>query len=556
MSNLAAVLREVNERLLITSVREHEVLEASQREKAQLSALLGTLNEGVVIADASGRIVMANEAARGILHVGGATGAQLEEKIAALDMRRVDESPLPADERPLALALRGEVFVDKEMLIAFGDGQTHRVMASAASTKDADDKLALAIVVFRDVTERYEVDQRLAQTERLAAIGTLSAGLAHEINNPLAYLMTNVDYAVQGLSEARDRLAALEGTAARAIGARLGEIATALGEAQEGGLRVHHIIKDVSQFGGLDVAERSVVVLSEVIDRALRMTESLVRERAALRRDYEWTPPVKVNAGQLVQVFVNLLLNAAQAIGEGAPGANEVVLATRTDSSGRAVAEIRDSGPGIPRDIQQRIFEPFFTTKGVGEGSGLGLSVCYSLVKSFGGTIAVQSTLGKGATFRVTLPPAGEQLSDQPPPAEHLVPRRRGRVLIIDDETAITRALVRILQREHDAEAVNDARDAVAHIRTDDAFDIILCDLTMPHMSGMEFYRALSASNPKLARRVVFFTGGACTAETRAFLQENGHKSLTKPVEAEALLHLVADYVNAGVAMGEETGQP
>jgi PAS domain-containing protein len=196
LSSLADDLRAINERLVISSIREHEVAESAQREKAQLHALLVTLGEGVVIADGTGRVVMVNGAARRILRMSDAADvSRVAARMKTIDLRHVDKTLLSADEHPLTRAMRGETFVDVEMLLCFGDEDVHRLTLSGASTRDGDE-LALAILVFRDVTGNTLMEQRMAQTERLAALGTLSAGLAHELNNPLAYVVSNVDYAL------------------------------------------------------------------------------------------------------------------------------------------------------------------------------------------------------------------------------------------------------------------------------------------------------------------------------------------------------------------------
>ncbi|MEO8874291.1 MAG: ATP-binding protein, partial [Polyangiaceae bacterium] len=468
--------------------------------------------------------------------------------------RRLDQSILPIDERPLARALRSDAFVDAQMLLITDDGKAHRLTASGASTVDRG-KVNLAIVVIRDVTEQQELEARFARSERLAAIGTLSAGMAHEINNPLAYIVGNVEYALEAIPELRDRILALGGEECAAVAARLSEVGDALAEAQEGGLRVRRIVRDVSYFGGLDRAERSVLELTEVIEGAIRMTEGVVRRNAVLRREYEWSPLIKVNVSQLGQVFVNLLMNAAQAIGEGSPETNDIVVAVFSDSSGNAVAEIRDSGPGISRDIQRRIFDPFFTTKAVGQGSGLGLSICHSILRSFGGQISVDSTLGKGATFRVTLPPAAERPSEKLLIEARPAPIRRGRILVIDDEPALCRSLTRTLQRDHDVLTFTDARYALALLATDDTFDIILCDLMMPEMTGVDFYEKLHATNDKLARRVVFLTGGACTRESQEFLRDRKNATLMKPIDSKALLRIVAEALGTPTSSAKVIGK-
>jgi CheY-like chemotaxis protein len=261
-------------------------------------------------------------------------------------------------------------------------------------------------------------------------------------------------------------------------------------------------------------------------------------------REYQTTPFVEANAGQLGQVFVNLLVNAAQAIGAshgGGPG--EIVIRTWTDDGGRAVVEVSDSGPGIPAAVQRRIFDPFFTTKAVGEGSGLGLSISHAIVQSHGGQISVESRPGRGATFRVALPPAPGRTTAKS--AHSLAPAApgRGRILAIDDEPAIGRAMSRLLGRGHDVFVVTDARVALERIANGESFDVILCDLMMPTMTGMDLHEALREVRPDLAQRVVFVTGGTFTARQEEFLRTVPNPTLTKPVDPTTLRRVVADYV-------------
>jgi signal transduction histidine kinase/CheY-like chemotaxis protein len=541
----AVHLRDLNERLLISSVREQESSEAAERQRAQLSALLEALHEGVVVADGAGDIRILNPAARSILDLAPLAIASRVDHIGALDLRRLDKGLLSARDQPLSRALRGDVFIDEEIMLVRSDGEVRRIMTSGTHMAEGG-RVALAILVLRDVTERRDLEDRLTLTERLAAIGTLSAGMAHEINNPLAYVLANVEHVLESLPEVVARLRALGGAEAAAIGARLGEFAEILVDAKEGSMRVHRIVHDLKRFGRVDVAESSVLALNEVLTSAIRMTENVVRHHACVRLELGDAPPVSANAGQLEQVFVNLLVNAAQAMGEGGAGGKEIVVATYTDITGRAVAEVRDSGPGIPLEIQRRLFDPFFTTKAVGQGSGLGLSICHAIVHAMGGEISVESVPGKGAIFRVVLPAANPRPSSPSMRVVSVAPPRRARVLIIDDEPAIGRAIRRTLERDHDVVVLDDARAALARIGASEAFDVIFCDLMMPGMTGIDFYEALRATSPELARRVIFLTGGAFTPKTAAFLDSTSNAILNKPAEAEAIRRLVADYVSGG----------
>jgi CheY-like chemotaxis protein len=214
------------------------------------------------------------------------------------------------------------------------------------------------------------------------------------------------------------------------------------------------------------------------------------------------------------------------------------------DQRGQVVIEVRDTGSGMPPEVMKRLFTPFFTTKPVGQGTGLGLSICHRMVTALGGTIAVESEVGKGSVFRVCLPPAAPESDVLPALSERpgtLQTGPRGRILVIDDEEPIARAVQRILKGEHEVVLTHAAMEAIARIRAGERFDVILCDLMMPEVTGMEFYGLLQALAPAQAERVVFVTGGAFTPKARAFLDEVPNARLEKPFESRSLRALIRD---------------
>jgi CheY-like chemotaxis protein len=252
-------------------------------------------------------------------------------------------------------------------------------------------------------------------------------------------------------------------------------------------------------------------------------------------------PTVVGDGSRLEQVLINLLVNAAHAITPGHAERNEVTVTLRSDESGRAVIEVRDSGEGMRPEIVSRIFEPFFSTKKPESGTGLGLSICHGIVKSLGGDIEVSSEPGSGSTFKVSLPPAPQkQDAAQSPEAPAEAPALRGRILVVDDESALLRAIQRILEDEgHFVEGTESAMDALAMIERGDRFDLIFSDLMMPTMTGVDFYETLLARNPTLARSVIFISGGAITAKVDAFLKSIPNLRLEKPFKATQLRDIV-----------------
>lgn len=515
----------------------------SERER-WFATTLKSIGDAVIATDMRQRITFMNVEAERITGwtSSEAVGRLLGEVVHLLDPK----TGAPVDATLDHVFQEGFAVELPQVVLSPKDGGKRTVVDSAAPIVDDAGRTLGGVVVFRDVTEQRKLESRLAQSERLAAIGTLSAGMAHEINNPLAYVLANVTFAIDGLREVQEKLEALPGGQGNALGSRVAEIADALGDAREGSERVHSIVHDLKKFGRLDKSEVTVLELSEVLETAIRMTENVLRHHARVRRRYGTTPFVEASASQLGQVFINLLVNAAQAMGEGQVDTKEIVVETHTDEAGRAVGEVRDSGPGIPQEILRRIFDPFFTTKPIGQGSGLGLSIAHSIVESLGGEISVESHVGKGTTLRVALPPAKQRDSKKVPIAQP-ASIRRGRVLVIDDEPAIGRVVGRVLQSEHDVFVLTDAREALPRIAGGEVFDIVFCDLMMPGMTGMDFYEALRQSNPELARRIVFVTGGAFAPRAEEFLRTTSNPTMAKPFDPGALRRIVADYVGSGV---------
>jgi CheY-like chemotaxis protein len=281
--------------------------------------------------------------------------------------------------------------------------------------------------------------------------------------------------------------------------------------------------------------------LGTAIDAALEITANEIRHRATLVRDLHETPLIEVNQTQLCQVLVNLLTNAVQAIEKGSSQDNEIKIVTGTDARGWAFVEIRDTGVGITPEVEDRMFELFFTTKPLGTGQGLGLSISHALVNGMGGEIFAGHNGPRGATFRVSLPPAA-------PPVAHAEGVAKRRILIVDDEAGICSSLRRILGPPYETRTTTRAEEALGLIQAGERFDLILCDLMMPELTGMELHQELMKLAPDQADRMVFLTGGAFTHEARAFLDTTRNLRVDKPFNKEALRALVAERLGTGGA--------
>ncbi|HEY6175972.1 MAG TPA: ATP-binding protein, partial [Kofleriaceae bacterium] len=263
----------------------------------------------------------------------------------------------------------------------------------------------------RDVTERQRLRAKLLVSDRMASLGTLAAGIAHEINNPLAYVIGNLEAMSESLT-AGERAALATATQRDAHD----ELSAQVRDARDGAERVRKIVHGLRSFSRSEDETRVPLALPQVIEAAIRLTANEVRHRAQLTRELGPVPRVIADDGRLTQVFINLLVNAAHAIPEGHSDENRITVRTRTDDAGRAVVEIEDTGAGIPPELQSRVFDPFFTTKGVGEGTGLGLSICHGIISGLGGQISIESP-GRGTILRVVLPPAPEASAATPRPA-------------------------------------------------------------------------------------------------------------------------------------------
>jgi len=401
-------------------------------------------------------------------------------------------------------------------------------------TELADD-LAYGIAALRGRAHRAMMTAQLAQADRLAATGTLAAGVAHEINNPLAYVIAAHDFLAHELKSIAHELPA----------GRVVEASQALSEAQEGAGRVKQIVRDLKTFSRPDEEQIGLIDLRRVMESSINIAFNEIKHRARLVKDYQATPFVKANEARLGQVFINLLINAAQAIPEGHANENEIRVVTKWSDHGRAIVEVADTGSGIPRDLLKRIFDPFFTTKPVGIGTGLGLSICRSIVGTLGGEITVESQVGKGTLFRVELPapaPVAEAMAGHAPRVEQV---RRGRVLVVDDELLVGSAVRRALASENEVLVLTNAREARGRIASGERFDVILCDLMMPEVTGMDLHAELSALAPDQAQQMVFLSGGAFTPMAAQFLDQVSNERIEKPFDPAGLRALVRSRVRS-----------
>jgi CheY-like chemotaxis protein len=304
-------------------------------------------------------------------------------------------------------------------------------------------------------------------------------------------------------------------------------------EARQGGERVRKIVRGLKAFSRADEERRAALDVRQVLDVAASMANNEIVHRARLVKDFGDAPAVFADEAQLGQVFINLLVNAAQAIPEGHAEANEIRISTWSDGAGRAVVEVRDTGPGMSPEVQARVFDPFFTTKPIGVGTGLGLSICHGIIAGLGGEITVASEPGRGTIFRVALPAASAvQAPEKAKTKGAWTAKTRGRILVIDDDAMVAKALSRVLD-DHDVTVLTDAREARERLARGERFDLIFCDLMMPEMTGMDLHAEISRTIPGLCDRMIFVSGGAFTPTAMEFLARVPNERIDKPFDPE-----------------------
>jgi nitrogen-specific signal transduction histidine kinase/CheY-like chemotaxis protein len=387
-----------------------------------------------------------------------------------------------------------------------------------------------------------EMDPRLRQlvdklqSERFAAFDTLIAGVAHELKNPMTYTFAGVEVALRQL---RVRVASGPEDPNDSVAVE------ALERALVGLHRMRDIVRDLVTFAHGDSETRSIVDVRSVLESAIQIAWHPIRHRARLDKELAEVPPIEANAIRLGHVFVNVLVNAAEAIPEGQADRHFVRVSTRVAEDGTVTIEIADSGAGIAAEALPHIFDPFFTTKAPGTGTGLGLSIAHGIVRDLGGKILVESEIGRGTTVRIDVPCARAWRGRWARSAGAVEPTRaeRGRVLVVDDDRLVGDAIALTLRYESDVTVVTTGREVLDRLAAGERYDVILSDLLMPVMTGMDLYAELLRVAPEVVGSVVFITGGVTTPRARAFLAGVANPCLQKPVDVKELRELVRSRV-------------
>jgi len=468
------------------------------------------------------RTVWVSEALGRTLGLAGDTEHRADQWI-----ERIFPEDRPHIAQVLHAAMRDGAPFTSEYRIVRPTGELAWLAVNGRLVRETPGNVAQMLGTAVDVTAQRLLDTRLRSADRLIAAGTLAAGVAHEINNPLTYVLGNID-----LLRMRQRDLAPE-------------VSVALTQVRDGIERIRDVVADLRAFARPDERLVGRVELRAVCEAALRITASLVRHRATITTAFAAdTPTVLANESRLGQVVINLIVNASHAMPARPTAANLIVVRTSRCPDGAAAIEVEDNGSGVPAEVLPRLFDPFFTTKAPGEGTGLGLSVCHSIVAALDGRIEVDTAVDRGTTFRVILPAAPsvapEPTSTTTTTTPGAAPAPRRQVLVIDDEPVVRQMVAAMLRAGGcDVTEADGGRAGLALALGPRGFDAIVCDLVMPDVDGAAIHAAVVAADPARARRLVFITGGAVSPQTGAFLERDDVTVLPKPFGLDDLLAVI-----------------
>jgi two-component system, cell cycle sensor histidine kinase and response regulator CckA len=518
----------------------HQMERRLRERERWFSTTLRAIGDAVIAVDVDGKLSFMNHAAENML---GRTLKDAEGVPLGKLFRLVNEKTREPLGDPARLALeRGTVVTLPAHAALIADDRELSVEDSAAPIVDDRGTQLGAVIVMRDVSVERKAQEQIALTDRLASLGAVAAGVAHEINNPLTYIVGNVGFLGEELARLRQlTTSSLSGEHGAAIAECVSQLEQLTLEIDEGATRVARIVADLGCFAQQPAPIRTGNVLA-ALEWALRVSRAAITQHATIRRELVPVPDVRGDEGRLGQVFLNLLLNAAHALRHGDPETHELTVSSRLEPPSEGspapvvVVSVRDNGTGMPESVRERIFEPFFTTKPIGMGTGLGLSVCHGIVQELGGSISVLSELGEGSVFEVRLPAAERSepvLAGDTAPATGML---RGRVLLVDDDPRMLALLARML-RDHEVLSAQGGQAALELLAGPSPRpDVIVSDVLMPDMNGFELYREIESRYPELAPRVVFLSGGANTELVRRATNQGSQPCLRKPPQRTELL--------------------
>jgi two-component system cell cycle sensor histidine kinase/response regulator CckA len=490
------------------ALHKHAAEKARARNESMLARAFQSIGEGAIASDANGQVTFVNAVAAQLCATSPAeaVGRPLADllRLVSVDTRAPVANPVAA-----AIAARVPALLPDRTSLITRAGTELPIDGCAAPIVDAEGRDAGGVLIFRDATVTRRLQSKLLLADRMAAVGVLAAGIGHEVNNPLAYVMANLEFALDEVGRGN-------------IDAE--RLAEALREARHGIHRVTAIAKQLRAWSRAEIERPEDLSLHPLLDIAISMAWAEMRHRARLIKEYGPVPEVHADETRLAQAFIILLVNAAHAIAEGNLAGNTVRIVTRTEN-GRAIVEIHDTGSRIPPEHLSEVFEPFSTAA----SAGIGLAIAHGAIGTAGGTLEAAADPAGGNVFTVSLPGVV---------VEPIEPPRRPRVLIVDDEALVCGAVKRTLSDENDVTALSSAREALSRFSAGERWDVVFMDLLMPEMSGMDLYDAVDRIAPDQTERVIFLTGGAFSKRATDFLA-SGKRYIEKPFDTSELRLMV-----------------
>ena len=414
------------------------------------------------------------------------------------------------------------------------------------------------LFVGRDVTERYAIEEqrrkmerRLYQSDKLASLGRIAAGIAHDINNPLAWVLSNLslidgytDPLMSLVTTARESASESSEPAITVLEEIDENLSDVIGESLQGVRRIRDIIRDLKMFSRVDVTDEIEVDVNEALETSLRIVRNQIEQRARVERDFGEIPSTYANFGKICQISLNLITNAIASFDAGEVEHNQITVRSRVVGD-RIHVVVGDTGRGIPKELQKKIFEPFYTLMSDEGGTGLGLPITMDAIKVLNGELTIDSEVGRGTEFTVSLPirerPAALAVADKKP---SIPPQHRPRLLVVDDEVALLRAFQRSLKRRWDVSTATTVKQALEMFDAE-PFEAILCDVMIPGTSGIAMVEELRKRQPGLEKRIIFMTGGAFVDREKSVLEKLPNVVAEKPFDIKDIESLLIDLISS-----------
>jgi PAS domain S-box-containing protein len=483
-------------------------------------ALFRAAPVGLLVSSSSGRILDASDAALRMLGL---------ERDDAVGKNRDDIGLLPLEWRDRRGEASGvfEVAREVESRVKLRSGEVRDVIVSIGPVHMHNETCVVTTLV--DVTDTFAQHEKRAVSDRLASVATLGAGVANQINNPMTCVTTYLELLAEQVSRLGDPDSEPVETMMALVGGAI-----------EGAGRVAAVVQRMQMLSRAEQRRRAPLDVAQVVESAVEVVHCELRHRARLVKVYGASPTVVADEAALLQVFIDLLVNAARAIPIGHPEDNEVRISVGREGD-RAVVRIQDTGEGMGPETQRRIFDPFFSTRpAAGASPGLGLSICDRIVTELGGEISIESKVGTGTSVRVALPArSGKSGGGASATLPAKARKTRARVLVVDDDPAAGDELRRALP-DQDVSVAQSARAALECLALGARFDVVLCNLVMPEMTGMDLYEQVTLRMPELCRRMVFLQSSTPGRAAREFLDRVPNRRLEKPCDSRALRDAVA----------------